>query len=143
MNSEELCKNLKFIVPPGRLLFSAIFIQASFGHFSAGTAQYAALQGVPFPGFLVPVSGVMALVGGLSILMGYKARVGALLIALFLIPVTLMMHNFWVYEDPAVAHMQQINFMKNLAMLGGAFLVIYFGAGPVSLDERAVSGLVK
>jgi putative oxidoreductase len=51
--------------------------------------------------------------------------------------VTLAMHAFWAMPDPMMRMMQQAMFMKNLAMLGGALLIAYFGAGPVSLDERA------
>ena len=74
--------------------------------------------------------------GGLSILLGYRAKVGAWLIALFLIPVTLMMHNFWAVHDPMMAQLQMVMFMKNVAVLGGALLISQFGAGPLSLDVR-------
>lgn len=120
----------------GRCFFSLIFIMASFGHFSSSTINYAANQGVPFSQVLVPLSGVLALVGGLSILFGYHARIGAFFIILFLVPVTIMMHNFWAITDPAQAQIQQIMFMKNLSMLGGALLIFNLGAGPMSLDAR-------
>jgi len=55
---------------------------------------------------------------------------------LFLVPVTLALHNFWAVEDPMMAAMQQAMFFKNLSMLGGALLIAHHGAGPVSLDER-------
>lgn len=121
----------------GRALFSLIFIMSSFGHFSSETIAYAANQGVPVSQVLVPLSGVLAFLGGLSILLGFHARIGAICIILFLIPVTLMMHNFWAISDLAQAQIQQIMFMKNLSMLGGALLVFNFGAGPVSFDERS------
>jgi putative oxidoreductase len=79
----------------------------------------------------------MALAGGLSILVGWHARAGAWLLVLFLVPVTLAMHAFWAVPDPMMRMMQQGMFMKNLGLLGGALLIAYFGAGPVSLDERA------
>ncbi len=110
---------------------------SSFGHFSSGTIAYAANQGVSFSQVLVPFSGLLALLGGLSILLGFHARLGALCIILFLVPVTLMMHNFWAISDAAQAQIQQIMFMKNLSMLGGALLIFNFGAGPVSFDERS------
>jgi putative oxidoreductase len=120
----------------GRIFYSSIFIIASINHFKSSTILYAASQGVPLPQFLVPLSGLMALIGGLSILLGYKTRVGALLIILFLIPITLTMHNFWDYSDPNQIQLQQIMFMKNLSMLGGAILLYFFGAGPVSFDYK-------
>ena len=68
--------------------------------------------------------------------MGYHAKFGAWLIALFLIPVTFMMHRFWIVTDPMMAQIQMIMFMKNFAMLGGALLISQFVAGPLSLDVR-------
>ena len=84
---------------------------------------------------LVPLSGIMATLGGLSILLGFKARWGALLIILFLIPVTLTMHAFWNVDDPSLQQMQMSMFMKNISMLGAACLIAWFGAGPMSVDE--------
>ncbi len=120
---------------------------ASLGHFSSGTIGYAAAQGVPLASIAVPLSGIFALLGGLSVALGYKAKWGAWLLVLFLAPVTVMLHNFWAAQDPTMAQMQQIMFMKNLSMLGGAILVSYFGAGPLSLDAwqeaRSVQGLLQ
>jgi putative oxidoreductase len=72
----------------------------------------------------------------LSILLGYRARLGAWLIVLFLIPVTFMMHKFWTVQDPMMAQIQMVMFMKNVSMLGGALLISHFAAGPLSLDAR-------
>jgi len=124
------------IVLVGRLLFSAIFLMAASGHFSKQTIDYAASQGVPFASLAVPFSGALALAGGLSILLGYRAKLGAWLIVLFLVGVTPMMHKFWTIHDPAMAQIQMIMFMKNVSMLGGALLISQFGAGPFSLDAR-------
>jgi putative oxidoreductase len=127
---------MPFVALLGRILYSAIFILSSFQHFTKGMITYAANQGVPLASFLVPASGVLALLGGLSILLGYKAKLGAWLIALFLIPITFAMHEFWKETDPMVKMTEQIMFMKNISMLGAAFLITYFGAGPYSLDNR-------
>jgi uncharacterized membrane protein YphA (DoxX/SURF4 family) len=81
--------------------------------------------------------GLLATVGGLSIALGYRVHIGAWLIVLFLLPVTLMMHAFWAIDDPMMRVMQQAMFMKNLAMLGGVLFIAYFGAGPLSLDARS------
>jgi len=124
------------VVVLGRLLFAAIFLMAGLGHFSKQEIGYAAAQGVPLASIAVPLSGVLALAGGLSILLGYRAKLGAWLIVLFLVPVTFMMHNFWAVKDPMMAQMQMIMFMKNVAMLGAALLITQFGAGPLSLDAR-------
>src|ERR1700756_4363917 len=124
------------LVLMGRFFFALIFLMSGANHFSKQTIGYAASQGVPLASIAVPLSGLLAIIGGLSILLGYRAKIGAWLIALFLIPVTLMMHKFWAVSDPMMAQMQMIMFMKNVAMLGGALLISQFGAGPLSLDAR-------
>lgn len=124
----------------GRSFFSLIFIFSSFNHFSQATIDYAAKQNILWPELAVPLSGALALFGGLSILLGFRARIGALLVILFLIPVTLMMHNFWALTDPAQIGLQRVMFMKNISMLGGAILIFYFGAGPMSFDSRSQAG---
>jgi len=133
---------MKYIPLIGRILFSLIFISSGImGHMVGltGTAAYAASAGLPMPTVLVLVSGIIALLGGLSILLGYKAKLGALLIVVFLIPVTFIMHNFWTITDPAqemMKTMQMSLFMKNVALIGGALMIAYFGSGPVSIDAN-------
>src|SRR6266481_859013 len=123
-----------YSVLAGRVLFSSMFVMAGLGHFSSQEIAYAAAQGVPLASIVVPMSGIIALVGGLSIALGYKARWGAALIILFLIPVTLTIHNFWSVTDPIAAQDQMAHFMKNVSLIGSAFLISYFGSGPLSLD---------
>lgn len=120
----------------GRLFFALIFLVAGPNNFRSQTVAYAASQGVPLASIAVPLSGVIAIVGGLFILLGYRAKVGAWLIALFLVGVTPTLHNFWAVADPMMHQMQMIMFMKNLSMLGGALLISQFGPGPWSLDNR-------
>ena len=84
---------------------------------------------------VVSFSGVLAFAGGLSILLGYRAKIGAWLIALFLIGVTPMMHNCWAVSDPMMRQMQMVMFMKNLSMLGGALLISQLGSGPWGLGD--------
>ncbi len=125
-----------FLVPAGRVLFALIFLQTVPLHFSEAGIRYAAAHGVPAAGLLVPLSGVLAFVGGLSVALGYFARIGALLLALFLIPVTLTMHAFWAIPDPDAARMQYTQFLKNVALFGATLLIAHFGAGPFSIDSR-------
>jgi putative oxidoreductase len=124
------------IVVLGRFLFALIFLMSALGHFSKQTIAYAASQGVPLASLAVPFSGILALFGGLSILLGYRAKIGAWLIVLFLVPVSFMMHKFWTVTDPMAAQIQMIMFMKNVSILGGALLISQFGTGPFSLDAR-------
>jgi putative oxidoreductase len=124
------------IVLLGRLLFVAVFLMFGPGHFTKPVIGYAASQGVPLASIAVPLSGVVAIAGGLSILLGYRAKIGAWLIVLFLLPVTFMLHKFWAVSDPMMAQLQMAMFMKNVALMGGALLISQFGAGPFSLDAR-------
>jgi putative oxidoreductase len=128
---------MKYTVLIGRILFSIIFILSGLSHFAAGTIAYAKYAGVPMASFLVPLSGIIALAGGLSVALGYKAKIGAWLILLFLIPVTFIMHKFWGIADPMAQQMQMAMFMKNISLIGAALIISYFGAGPLSIDNKA------
>jgi putative oxidoreductase len=130
---------MRYAVLAGRQLFSAIFILASARHFGPQTIDAAAAHGVPLPGLLVPLSGIIALLGGLSVLLGFQTRLGAGLLIIFLVPVTLVMHNFWSVSDPMTLQIETANFMKNVTMLGGALVISYFGAGPLSLDAFLIT----
>src|SRR5215467_452705 len=125
---------MRYAALAGRQLFSIIFIIASAGHFSPEAMESAARHGVPMPEVLVPLSGIIALVGGLSVLLGFQTRIGAALLVIFLLPVTVMMHNFWTSTDPLTHQIERAMFLKNVTMLGGALVIGYFGAGPLSLD---------
>ena len=125
---------MKYALVAGRVLFSLIFILSSFGHFKSETIAFAASKGVPLASVLVPLSGVIELLGGFSILIGYRARIGAWLIVLFMIPVTLTFHQFWTVQDPMALQMEFVMFLKNVSMTGGALILAYFGAGELSID---------
>lgn len=120
----------------GRLFFVLIFLLSGPRHFLSQTIAYAAKQGVPMAQIAVPFSGLLAVIGGLSVLLGYRAKIGGWLIALFLIGVTPLMHAFWNVTDPMMYQIQFVMFMKNLSMLGGALLISQYGSGPWSLDSR-------
>jgi putative oxidoreductase len=126
---------MKWLLIAGRVFFVSIFILTSIDQFSAQSIGYAASKGVPFASILVPFSGIMEIVGALSIILGYRARTGALLLIIFLIPVTLIFHQFWTIQDQMPKQMDMINFFKNLSILGGAFMIAYFGTGELSLDN--------
>jgi len=128
---------MKTLVLLGRILFSLIFLTSGLNHFSNQSIDYAAAQGVPLSSLIVPASGILAILGALSIILGYNAKLGAWLIVLFLVPVTLMMHNFWTITDPMMKQMQMAMFMKNISILGAALLICYFGAGPLSIDNKS------
>jgi putative oxidoreductase len=127
---------MKYLVVLGRVLFSLIFIVKSFDHFSKSAFQHAHEMGVFMPSVLVPIAGVIAFFGGVSILLGFKPKIGALLIIIFLVPTTFMMHRFWSVADITHAMMHQYCFLKNLAMIGSALMIAYFGTGPFSLSKN-------
>jgi putative oxidoreductase len=119
-----------------RVLLSVIFIKAGFGKVMdpSGTQQYMAAYGMPLTGFFLAGAIVAEIAGGLSILLGYKARWGALALFLFLIPTTLIFHT--EFSD----RMQVIMFTKNMAIMGGLLLLTHFGPGPISLDGGRAEG---
>lgn len=119
-----------------RIFYSAGFIMGAHRHFTNELFESAAAHGVPFASFWVMLTGVLSLLGGFSVLIGYKARWGAWLLVAFLILITAMMHRFWEIADENDLDLQQVMFMKNLTILGGALFIAYFGAGPLSVDEE-------
>ncbi|MFT3885834.1 MAG: DoxX family protein [Flavobacteriales bacterium] len=127
---------MKFLPLIGRVLFALIFILSGLNHLLGAGADHAAATGVPAASFLVPFAGLLSLLGGLSIATGYKARAGAWLLVLFLVPVTFAMHPFWAQADPMMKQMHMAMFMKNIALLGTALLIARSGTGPYSLDAR-------
>ncbi|MDP9076330.1 MAG: DoxX family protein [Bacteroidota bacterium] len=120
----------------GRILFALIFLVSGINHFSPVTIAYAASQGVPMAAIFVPFFGLIAIVGAISIMVGYPGRIGALFIIIFLIPVTIFMHRFWSDSDPTMRQLQLTNFMKNLALLGGAIMLLVRGTEPGAYKGR-------
>jgi uncharacterized membrane protein YphA (DoxX/SURF4 family) len=127
---------MKYILLIGRILYSWIFIKAIVSHFSDKAVESATSAGVPMASIAVPLAGILACIGGLSILFGFKAKIGAWFIVLFLVPVTFAMHDWWNIADPMKRQMQLSNFTKNLALLGSALMISYFGSGPLSVDSK-------
>ncbi len=129
----------RYLVPLGRVAFAAIFVLFTPPDFTRQGIAEAAQQGVPLAWILVPLAGLIGLAGGLSVILGYRAKIGAWLLIVFLVPVTLILHNFWAVRDPMMAQMQLGFFLANVSRIGTCLLIAYFGAGPVSLDARAAA----
>ncbi len=121
-----------------RILIAQVFLLSGVMKITdwEGTEVQMASRGM----FWIPFFHVAALLTeltfGLSLVLGYKARLGALLLLLFLIPVTLTFHTWWTYPDPTQQHINMLFFLHNLALMGGLLLVVTFGPGPLSLDAR-------
>lgn len=125
----------------GRVLLSFIFVMSGVQKIMAPdeTATLMKNEGLPAVQFLLIGAIVCELAGGLSVMLGVKARWGAALLIIFLIPTTLIMHDFWTYEGQQ-QQMQMAHFMKNLAILGGLLLIVGIGPGGCCLwDGRRPS----
>ena len=119
----------------GRCLLGLIFILSGSGKLMdfAATAGYMASKGLPLPELLLIPTILIELGGGLLLVLGYQTRWAALALFLFVIPTTLIFHNFWTVAADQV-HNQQIHFEKNLAIMGGLLYVVFTGAGRYSLE---------
>lgn len=107
----------------GRVVFSAMFVMSGVNHLTKRhyMTEYASQMGVPAARFVVPASGIMLLAGAVMVTLGIWGDLGALLIAAFLIPTAIYMHAPWKF-DGEEAQGQQVHFMKNLTMAGGALV---------------------
>jgi len=105
-------------------------------NFTSETIKNASDVSVPLASIAVPLSGIVAFLGAVSIIIGYKAKMGAFLVVLYLLPATFIVHRFWAVTDPMMQQIRMMNFMKNISMLGGALLISYWGPGPLSIDNK-------
>ena len=120
-----------------RILLALMFVLAGFSKFGglSGTAGYIASKGLPLPTVLAVASAVLEVVAGLAIIVGYRARLAGLALALFTLLAAFIFHNYW--DAPAEQQMmQQLLFMKNVSIAGGLLLLAACGAGALSLDAR-------
>ncbi|MEU1210456.1 DoxX family protein [Nocardia sp. NPDC005825] len=114
----------------GRILFAFLFLGSGFGHLAQreSMAQYAQFKGIPMPTLAVPASGVLLLAGGLSVLLGVWADLGALLLILFLVPTAFLMHAFWKETDPEAKQGEMVHFNKDIALAGASLMLFAFFA---------------
>ncbi len=112
----------------GRILFALIFITSGIGHLTKVEQMtgYATYKKVPAPKLAVIVSGLMILAGGIYVALGIYADLGALLIAIFLIPTALLMHNFWKESDATAKMTARTGFFKDIALAGAALMLFVF-----------------
>ena len=110
----------------GRVIFGLYFAYSGFNHLKNGKSMigYAASKKVPLPKLAIYGTGILLLLGGLGVTFAYHRTISLGLIIIFLIPTTIFMHDFWNETDPMARMSQRINFLKNIALLGAALLVI-------------------
>ena len=121
----------------GRVLLALIFIIAGYGKLTGfeGTVGYIQSVGLPVPQLAAVVAIIVELGGGIMLAIGWKARWAAAALFIFVFLAGILFHAFW--SSPAdQAMMQQIHFMKNLAIMGGMLYVLVYGSGPLSVDKN-------
>ncbi len=121
----------------GRILLAALFVPAGFGKIGgfAGTVGYISSVGLPLPQLGAVIAIVVEFGLGLALLLGWRARLSALVMAVFTLAAGVFFHNYWAAPADQVM-MQQINFFKNIGIAGGLLFIVAFGAGGYSLDAR-------
>jgi len=115
--------------PIGRILLSMIFIFSGFTKITGYAATQGYMESMGVPGMLLPLVIAVELLGGIAILLGFKARLVAILMAGFSIVSALLFHQFWIDES------QMNPFMKNIAMAGGFLMIFAHGPGAYSIDN--------
>ena len=121
----------------GRVLLALIFIIAGYGKLTGfeGTVGYIQSVGLPVPQLAAVIAIIVELGGGIMLVIGWKARWAAAALFIFVFLAGILFHAFW--SSPAdQAMMQQIQFMKNLAIMGGMLYVLVYGSGPLSVDKN-------
>jgi putative oxidoreductase len=115
----------------GRIVFAALFLNSAIGHFtqSAAMTGYAQAKGVPAAKPAVLGGGVLLALGGLMVLFGVWADLGALLLVIFLVPTAVLMHAFWKESDGQGKQLEMVSFFKDLALAGAAIALFGFFAG--------------
>ena len=129
--------DLVFLI--GRIIVSGFFVTAGINHFTNihMMSGYAQNKGTPAAKVAVGGSGVLLLLGGLSLLLGYHPTFGAGLLVIFLLGASFKIHNFWVVKDPQQRMAERVNFMKNMALLGFLLMTVAIPRPwPMSLGGR-------
>lgn len=116
---------MDLIIVIGRILFGGFFLMSGINHFTKLEAMtgYAKYKKLPAAKLGVLISGLMLVIGGISIILGYYADLGALLLAIFLILAAVIFHNFWKETDATAKQNEMLGFMKDMALAGAALIL--------------------
>ena len=125
-----------------RIVFAIMFVMSGINHITKADHMvgYAQFKGVPSPKLAVIGSGVVMGLGGLSLILGVYADLGAIVLAAILLLMAVKMHNFWTLEDAQAKQADMIGFMKNVSMAGGALFMFAWMATDGSLYGPAITG---
>jgi uncharacterized membrane protein YphA (DoxX/SURF4 family) len=117
---------LDYVFLLGRILYGGFFVLGGINHFQhlGMMSGFVGSKGVPAAKGGVVLSGLLIIVGGLSVILGYHAWIGLACIVAFLVPVTFLMHNYWVETEMMPRINQRVNFQKNVALLGAALMML-------------------
>jgi putative oxidoreductase len=135
----NLVQAIEILFLIGRIIVGGYFLMAAFNHFTKTgmMAGYAQSKGTPSPKAAVMGTGVLLLLGGLSFLLGYHPTIGTILLIIFLLGVSFKIHAFWLVSDPTARMNEQINFGKNMAMIGFLLMTLMiYRPWPISLGGR-------
>ena len=123
---------MEYLALAARICLSLIFFKAGISHLTgfSGFVELIGSQGLPLPTLLAAGTVFFQLLGAVSLLIGYKTKIGSILLIVFLIPASLMFHN--PIADPS----QWNDFLKNIGLIGGLLMVIYAGSGALSIDGK-------
>ena len=117
---------MDYVFVLGRILYGGFFVLGGINHFQHLNmmAGFTGSKGVPAAKQAVMASGALIVVGGFLVIVGWHVRVGLAMIIAFLVPVTFLMHNYWVETDMMQRINQRVNFQKNVALLGAALMLL-------------------
>ncbi|MCI0695517.1 DoxX family protein [candidate division KSB1 bacterium] len=126
-----------YIFLAGRILYALPLIIMGSNHFlyMPAMVSYATVKGVPLPQASVILSGLVLVLGAISVLVGFRGKIGAWLVTAFLLATAFVMHRFWGVSDAMAAEVETANFFKNFIMAGAALMITQTGTGPYSVDN--------
>lgn len=125
----------------GRLLMGSYFILPGLQKITnyQMMTDYMLAHSVPAPAFLLPVTIVIQIVLGLAIIIGFKGKLAAFILAGLTLVISIFMHDFWSMAEGVQRTHEMQNFIKNMAIMGGLLVVTNLGTGWLSLDNRKVN----
>lgn len=129
----DLIKDLAILI--ARICISSLFIWAAFEklvHWGK-TVEYVKQKNIPYATLALPLAIAIQVLGGLSLLLGYQVRIGALILILFIIPAAIRFHDFWNLEG-SVRLMEKASFMKDVALFAGLIMILVIGGGRFCLN---------